>query len=307
MPSSFTYQWVRVDADGTSNPVDITNANAATYTLTADDEGKKIKVKVSFTDDLDSTETLTSAAYPSSGTVMGTNTAPFTAAWALDAYTADEGGSVTVTATLRTAENEPKPSESYLIRVITGSDSATAVADYTPVTTNLTVTPSVWEVDDAMFTATVAVTVETVEDSVLEGDERFYVILIKAAGQVPPGLECPDELGGVTGCATVVTIADDETPSVTEVTVNSTPAVGETYLAGKAIELTVGFTASVTVTGTPTFAFTLGSAVRQSVYASGSETSALVFSPTPCWRATWTGTASRGRRMRWRLPAGPSG
>ena len=76
LPSSFTYQWVRVDADGTSNPVDITDATAETYTLTDDDAGKKIKVKVSFTDDLDSTETLTSAAYPSSGTVMGTNTAP---------------------------------------------------------------------------------------------------------------------------------------------------------------------------------------------------------------------------------------
>ena len=218
---------------------------------------------------------------------------PLTAAWAADAYTADEG--------------VPKPPRSYLIRVITGSDSATVGGDYTHVTSELTVEPGDWTADGAVFTATVALTVETVEDSVLEGDERFYVILIKAAGQVPPGLECPDELGGVTGCATVVTIADDETPSVTEVTVNSTPAVGETYLAGKAIELTVGFTASVTVTGTPTFAFTLGSAVRQSVYASGSETSALVFSPTPCWRATWTGTASRGRRMRLRLPAGPSG
>ena len=79
LPSSFTYQWVRVDEDGTSNPVDITDATAATYTLTDDDAGKKIKVKVSFTDNLDSTETLTSAAYPSSGTVTaaaGTNTAP---------------------------------------------------------------------------------------------------------------------------------------------------------------------------------------------------------------------------------------
>ena len=79
LPSSFTYQWVRVDADGTSNPVDITDATAATYTLTDDDAGKKIKVKVSFTDNLDSTETLTSAAYPSSGTVTAapvTNTAP---------------------------------------------------------------------------------------------------------------------------------------------------------------------------------------------------------------------------------------
>ena len=281
----FTYQWLRVDADGTSDEEDISGEIAATYTLTDDDAGQKIKVKVSFTDNLDSTETLTSAAYPSSGTVgmATTSTAPFTAAWAADAYTADEGESVTVTATLHTAADEPKPSESYVIRVITEGNSATAGADYTPVTINLTVTPSVWEVDDAMFTATVAVTVETVEDSVLEGDERFYVILTGAIGEAQPGLECTDEfrnLGSASGCATVVTIADDETLSVTEVTVSSTPAAGETYLAGEAIEFTVGFTASVTVTGTPTFAFTLGSAVRQATYASGSETAALVFSYT---------------------------
>ena len=77
--SSFTYQWIRVDADGTSNPVDITDATAETYTLTDDDEGKKVKVKVSFTDNLSGEEERTSAAYPSSGTVTAagtTNTAP---------------------------------------------------------------------------------------------------------------------------------------------------------------------------------------------------------------------------------------
>ena len=45
VPSSFTYQWLRVDADGTSNPADITDATAATYTLTAAAAGKKIKVQ----------------------------------------------------------------------------------------------------------------------------------------------------------------------------------------------------------------------------------------------------------------------
>ena len=71
----FTYQWLRVDADGTSNPADITDATAATYTLTAADAGKKIKVQVSFTDELSGEEERTSAAYPSSGTVTAsTNT-----------------------------------------------------------------------------------------------------------------------------------------------------------------------------------------------------------------------------------------
>ena len=78
LPSSFTYQWVRVDADGLSNPADITDATAATYTLTAADAGKKIKVQVSFTDELSGEEERTSAAYPSSGTVTtaASTTAP---------------------------------------------------------------------------------------------------------------------------------------------------------------------------------------------------------------------------------------
>ena len=74
----YSYQWIRVDADGTSNEEDISGEIAATYTLTDDDEGKKVKVKVSFTDDLNGEEERTSAAFPSSGTVTvaGTNNAP---------------------------------------------------------------------------------------------------------------------------------------------------------------------------------------------------------------------------------------
>ena len=66
---SYSYQWVRVDADGTSNEEAISGEIAATYTLTNDDAGKRIKVQVSFTDELSGLEERTSAAYPSSGTV----------------------------------------------------------------------------------------------------------------------------------------------------------------------------------------------------------------------------------------------
>ena len=78
VPSSFTYQWVRVDADGTSNEEAISGEIAATYTLTAADAGKTIKVQVSFTDELSGKEERTSAAYPSSGTVttVASTTAP---------------------------------------------------------------------------------------------------------------------------------------------------------------------------------------------------------------------------------------
>ena len=75
LPSSFSYQWVRVGADGTSNPVDIPGAIDATYTLTDDDEGKKVKVEVRFVDILGGEETRTSAP-TATVTAAGTNAAP---------------------------------------------------------------------------------------------------------------------------------------------------------------------------------------------------------------------------------------
>ena len=65
----YSYQWIRVDADGTSNEEDISGEIAATYTLTDADEGKKVKVKVGFTDDLNGVEERTSEAYPASDTI----------------------------------------------------------------------------------------------------------------------------------------------------------------------------------------------------------------------------------------------
>ena len=56
---SYSYQWIRSDG-GTDT--DIQDATGSTYELTDDDEGKTIKVRVSFTDDADNQETLTSAA-----------------------------------------------------------------------------------------------------------------------------------------------------------------------------------------------------------------------------------------------------
>ncbi len=53
--ASFAYQWIRTDTD-------VQGATGSTYTATADDEGKKLKVRVSFIDDAGNEESLTSAA-----------------------------------------------------------------------------------------------------------------------------------------------------------------------------------------------------------------------------------------------------
>jgi hypothetical protein len=66
LPTSFTYQWIRENPDG-SNSANITSATSSTYTLTTADATKKIKVKVSFTDNGTNDEELTSIAFPQQG------------------------------------------------------------------------------------------------------------------------------------------------------------------------------------------------------------------------------------------------
>ncbi len=57
--ATFSYQWISNDG---SEDSDISDATGQEYTLQASDEGKTIKVKVSFTDDVGNAESLTSEA-----------------------------------------------------------------------------------------------------------------------------------------------------------------------------------------------------------------------------------------------------
>ena len=68
-PDDYAFQWMREDEDG-MNGEDISGATSSTYTLTADDVGRKVRVRVSFIDQLSGMETVTSDAYPASGTVV---------------------------------------------------------------------------------------------------------------------------------------------------------------------------------------------------------------------------------------------
>ena len=84
---TFTYQWMRVDG---FTDTDIPGATSETYTLTASDLGKQIKVKVSFTDSRGHAEgPLTSGAYPPNGTVVALpGPCPAVNDWCAD----DDGG-----------------------------------------------------------------------------------------------------------------------------------------------------------------------------------------------------------------------
>ena len=88
---TFTYQWVRVDG---LTDTDIPGATSETYTLTASDLGKQIKVKVSFTDSRGHAEgPLTSGAYPpNNGTVVAAvGPCPAVNDWCATMTVADEG------------------------------------------------------------------------------------------------------------------------------------------------------------------------------------------------------------------------
>ena len=123
---SYSYQWIRVDADGTSNPADITDETDATYTLVDADLGKKIKVRVTFVDDASHTETLTSAA---------TETVP----------------GVTVSTPALTVTEEDTTGATYTV-VLNSQPTATvtvtvaghAGTDVTPSPTSLTFTSTNW-------------------------------------------------------------------------------------------------------------------------------------------------------------------
>ena len=238
----FTYQWVRVDADGTSNEEDITDETDATYTLTADERGKKVKVEVRFVDILGGEETRTSAP---TATLAGVPNTAATGAPTITG-TAQVGQTLTaVTTGIMDADGLTSPTYTYQWIRVDGTEADIAAAN-----------SSTYILGDADLGTTLKVRVTFADD--LGHTETLTSAATATVGAVATG-----------------------PPTVTEVAVTSTPASGTTYyLADEVIEFTVTFSAPVTVTATPKFAFRLGAATRQAAYASGSDSAALVFART---------------------------
>ena len=102
---SYSYQWLADDAE-------ILGATDSSYTLTDAEEGKTIKVRVSFTDDHGSSESLTSAATPA--VVPATSTSPLVSFTLVD--TSDQSILATLTNGGQIQLNDPA-NGSYGIRV----------------------------------------------------------------------------------------------------------------------------------------------------------------------------------------------
>ena len=239
---SYTYQWIRVATDNTET--NISSAAASTYMLVAADQGTTLKVRVSFTDDANNPETLTSAA---TATVSAAANTLATGAPTITG-TAQVGQTLTAgTTAIMDADGLTSVSYTYQwIRVATDNTE-----------TNISsAAASTYMLVAADQGTTVKVTVSFTDDA--NNPETLTSAATATVGAAATG-----------------------PPTVTDVAVTSTPPSGTTYyLAGEVIEFTVTFSAPVTVTATPKFAFRLGAATRQAAYASGSGSAALVFART---------------------------
>ena len=98
--TTFTYQWVAGESD-------INGATGSTYTLTSSEQGKVIKVRLTFTDDAGHEESLTSAA------TAAVAAAPSPLKASVDNAPASHDGSATFTFELQFSET-PKTSFSYV-------------------------------------------------------------------------------------------------------------------------------------------------------------------------------------------------
>ena len=242
------------DADGLTSPTytyqwirvngteaDIAGENSTTYTLVDADLGTTLKVRVSFTDDASNSETLTSAA---TATVGAAGNTAATGAPTITG-TAEVGETLTaVTTGIADADGLTSVSYAYQWIRVDGTEADIAGEN-----------SSTYTLVDADLGTTLKVRVSFTDDA--SNSETL------------------------TSAATATVGATATAPTVSNVAVTSTPASGTTYyLAGEVIEFTVTFSAPVTVTATPKFAFRLGAATRQAAYASGSDSAALVFART---------------------------
>ena len=199
---AYTYQWVRRVSGTDSN---ISGATSRTYTLTAADEGNKVKVKARFTDNAGYAEgPLTSNAFPSTGTIAAEP----------DPVLSFENPSITVgenavTATL-TVKLDKTNTDPVTVDFATSdigmlSTHATAGKDYTATSGRLTFTAG-------QTSNMITIPIPIANDTSYEVTERFRVTLSNASGATLPASPWAH-----------VSITDDETvprASMEDVTVD---------------------------------------------------------------------------------------
>ena len=149
--------------------------------------------------------------------------------------------------------------------------SQTPASAYTVMVNNVRRDVSAVSISDRFVTLTLASAVAPTDQVTLS----YQVVLSYTVGTHP----IRDKAGNIVA-ALIDHAVTTSAPYVSSLEINSTPAARQTYAGGEVIELTVTFSESVTVTGTPQLLLTFdssGSYERAAPYVTGSGTTVLVF------------------------------
>ena len=226
---SYTYQWIRVATDNTET--NISGATASTYTLVAADQGKTIKVKVSFTDDASNAETLTSAA------TVAVTAAPDTTPPTLTSVEVLESGGII---DFQFSENVQRLSES-----LPPASAFTVTADGSDLTTRFT---------SALLGVAYGIRI-TISPTIFQGQAVVATYTDPTAGDDANAIQ--DTAGND---AATFTTGMDGVPAVTNNSaVTNTPATGAPAITGTAQvgqTLTAGTTAIMDDDGLTSVSYT---------------------------------------------------
>ena len=147
----FAYQWVRSDTD-------IEGAISSTYTMTDDDEGKAIQVKVTFSDDAGNEESLTSyarlSAPPLPPAQQDDDDPAVAVSFGSSAHSVTEGGTVEVTVTL-----DVDPERTVTVPLTVTDQDGASPADYSGVPSSVT-----FDSGEVLKTFTFSATQDDVDD-----------------------------------------------------------------------------------------------------------------------------------------------
>ena len=244
LPSAFDYQWKRVDSDGVSNPTNI-GADAATYTLTNTEVGKKVLVEVSFTDSLGEAESLASAAYPSTGTVRAAdNTAPTVTS--IERQDPTELLTNSDTPTWRVTFSEAVKNVDGTDFTIAGTTAAPMVTSVGGVTGGYDVTPSGGNI--ATLTGTITLTFAAAQNIADTADNDLAAT--GPTGTNEPTFELDNTIptfrsGTANGAMIVLTFSEELDPgslppgSAFDISTNTSVTVNDVSIAGTMVTLTV--------------------------------------------------------------------
>ena len=250
---SYSYQWLTDDGNGDT---DIDGETSSTYKVSDDDVGKTIKVRVTFTDDADNEESLTSAA-----------TAPVAATVPTEplALTVSRGSQIRE---LDASWQTPS------------SNGGSAITGY-----KLQWKESAHNWDTAADVSEATATVPPHTITGLTGGVEYAVRVI-ATNDVGEGPASAEATGTPAGGTLQQNLGDKTSPTILSIAITSDTGDEDStwdddgvYGIGDRIEVTVTFNEDVIVTGLPQLELTIGSSGKNAAYKSttGSE---VVFSYT---------------------------